>query len=70
MTCMVPLRMKERAHCLIEVMGRYLHLVQRQPRRFGISAHPWIMRGRIKSQLLDRFADFAFHGFCSLGKNP
>jgi hypothetical protein len=62
---MVPLSLKERARFVIEVMDSYLRFLQRQPGRFGIRAHPWFMRCRIKSQLLDRFADFAFHGFCS-----
>jgi hypothetical protein len=59
---MVPLRMKERAHSIVKMMRRYLRFLQRQPGRFGIRAHPWIMRCRIKPELLNRFADFAFHG--------
>src|ERR1051325_6572072 len=72
MAGMMPLGVKERAHPVIEMMRRYLRLLQRQPGRFGIRAHPWIMRCRIKSQLLDRFADFAFHGrhlIVLLGRN-
>jgi hypothetical protein len=63
MSGMVPFRLKEGANFLIEMMDRHLGLFECQPGRFGIGAHPWIMRCRIKSQLLDRFADFAFHGF-------
>jgi hypothetical protein len=65
MTGMVPFRLKECANFLIEMMDRYLRLLECQPGRFGIRARPWVMRCRIKSQLLDRFADFAFHGICS-----
>jgi len=59
---MVPLRVKERAHFMIKMVGRYLCLFKGQPWRLGIRAHPWIMRCRIKSKLFNRFADFAFHG--------
>jgi hypothetical protein len=65
MAGMVPLRLKERANFLIEMMDRYLGLPKRQPGRFRVGAHPWIMRCWIKPKLLNRFADFAFHGFCS-----
>jgi hypothetical protein len=65
MAGMVPFRLKERAGFCIKMMDRYLRLPERQPGRFRVGAHPWIMRSRIKSQFLDRFADFAFHGFCS-----
>jgi len=65
MTGMVPFCLKERANLMIEMMDPDLRLLERQPGRFRVGAHPWIMRCRIKSQFLDRFADFAFHGFCS-----
>jgi hypothetical protein len=69
---MVPLGMKERAHSVIEMMRSYLRFLQCQPGRLGIRAHPWIMRCRIKPKLLNRFADFAFHGghlIVLLGRN-
>jgi hypothetical protein len=69
---MVPLSLKKRACFVIEVMDSYLRFLQHQSGRLGIRAHPWIMRCRIKSQLLDRFADFAFHGghlIVLLGRN-
>jgi hypothetical protein len=69
---MVPLRVKERAHSVIKMVCRYLRPFKRQPRRFGVRAHPWIMRCRIKPKLLNRFADFAFHGghlIVLLGRN-
>ena len=69
---MVPFSLKVSACFVKEVMDGYLRFLQRQPGRFGIRAHPWIMRCRIKSQLLDRFADFAFHGgylIVLLGRN-
>ena len=64
-TGIVPFRLKVRAHVLIEMMDSYLRSLKSQPWRFGVGAHPWFMRSRIKSKFLDRFADFAFHGFCS-----
>jgi hypothetical protein len=69
-TGMVPLNLKKRTNFVIEVMDSYLRFLQRQPGRLGIRAHPWLMRCRIKSQLFDRFADFAFHGCVLLSKNP
>jgi hypothetical protein len=60
----VPFRLKERAQALIKMVGRYLRLLPSNPGRLRIGTHPWFMRCRIKSQFLDRFADFAFHGFC------
>jgi hypothetical protein len=60
---MLPLRLKKRIRFLIEMMGCYLHLLERQLGRSRVRAHPWLMRCRIKSQLFNRFADFAFHGF-------
>jgi hypothetical protein len=48
MARMVPFRLKERAHFLIEMVDRYLRLAESQPGRFGIGAHPWFMRCRIK----------------------
>jgi hypothetical protein len=65
MTGMVQFRLKERAYFVVEMVHCYLRFLQRQPWRLGIGAHPWLMRSRIKSEFLNRFADFAFHGFCS-----
>ena len=68
----MPLGLKERAHSEIEIMRSYLRFLQCQPGRFGVRAHPWIMRCRIKPKLLNRFADFAFHGghlIVLLGRN-
>jgi len=65
MTGMMPFRLEERVQALIKVMDRYLRLLESQHGRFGVGANPWLMRCRIKSEFLDRFADFAFHGFCS-----
>ena len=45
-----------------------LHLVRF--RGSGIRAGPEIMRCRIKSEPFDRFADLAFHGSISAGRNP
>jgi hypothetical protein len=72
MTGIVPLRLKECAYFMIEMMNSYLRLLKCQPRGFRVRTHPWIMRCRIEPKLINRFADFAFHGghlIVLLGRN-
>jgi hypothetical protein len=65
MAGVVPLRLKMRTQAMIKVMDRNLRPLESQSWGVRIGAYPRIMRCRIKSKFLDRFADFAFHGFCS-----
>jgi hypothetical protein len=57
-----------------ELRANLLQVTPAAPnRRSGkavVSANPEIVRGLIKSKSFDRFADFAFHGFALVGKNP
>jgi hypothetical protein len=65
MACMLPFGLEEGAGFHVEMMNRNADLSQRKPWRVRIGAYPDLMRSGIQSQLLNRFADLAFHGLCS-----